>query len=340
MSKETSKWLNTNTLIGHTDKRGKAWHYKESDQGAEPNHYAGAIPLADVYRRLFSWHVIERPIMVDLGGFDFQPIAGKKAMVADDDNTVLGIFTDGYQGHQYDEWLAQSVETIIGGGIDISSAGLLANRAVAWVEVGVPENMTTPEGVEFRPNLVACTSFDGSLSTTYKRTVTNTVCDNTLRASLCEDGQQLKIKHSRYSHLKLNDARDALAIVQTTAEDFTAQVKTLCEWNVSPTQWSRLVDQLVPLNPDGSKRSVTMAGDKRDKLKALYVHDERVAPWAGNAFGVLQAFNTYAQHIQIVRNAHRVERNQLDVLKGNSAKADALVISTLAEITGRQLVNA
>jgi len=47
--------------------------------------------------------------------------------------------------------------------LSISSAGLLRNR-VAWVEVSVPDNITTPEGVVFRPNPLATTSFDGSLA--------------------------------------------------------------------------------------------------------------------------------------------------------------------------------
>ena len=45
MSKETQEWLNRNVLIGYTERRGNAWHYRASDQGDEPNHYPGAIPL-------------------------------------------------------------------------------------------------------------------------------------------------------------------------------------------------------------------------------------------------------------------------------------------------------
>ena len=55
MSAETSTWLNTQTLIGFTDQRGHAWHYRADDQGDEPNHYPGAVPIADVGRRLFGW---------------------------------------------------------------------------------------------------------------------------------------------------------------------------------------------------------------------------------------------------------------------------------------------
>ena len=41
MGMETMEWYNNFCLIGHTDKRSKAWHYMESMQGDEPNHYTG-----------------------------------------------------------------------------------------------------------------------------------------------------------------------------------------------------------------------------------------------------------------------------------------------------------
>ena len=53
MSRETLQHLNTNTLIGNTDARGTAWHYRAEEQGAETNHYPGPIPVRDVERRLF-----------------------------------------------------------------------------------------------------------------------------------------------------------------------------------------------------------------------------------------------------------------------------------------------
>jgi hypothetical protein len=66
MSKETLQHLNANTLIGFTDKRGHAWHYRADEQGAEPNHYPGAIPLEDVQRRLFGWTAQSRRVAVEL----------------------------------------------------------------------------------------------------------------------------------------------------------------------------------------------------------------------------------------------------------------------------------
>ncbi|AEK07505.1 hypothetical protein SEND513_61 [Mycobacterium phage Send513] len=55
MGAETMEWYNNFCLIGHTNQRGKSWHYMESMQGEEPNHYPEGIPYDDVVRRLFNW---------------------------------------------------------------------------------------------------------------------------------------------------------------------------------------------------------------------------------------------------------------------------------------------
>jgi len=66
MSKESISWLNTNTLIGCTDKRGTAWHWRAQEQGEQSNHYPGAIPVEDVQDRLFGWQAESRRVAVEL----------------------------------------------------------------------------------------------------------------------------------------------------------------------------------------------------------------------------------------------------------------------------------
>ena len=203
MSKESISWLNTNTLIGCTDKRGTAWHWRAQEQGERSNHYPGAIPVADVQDRLFAWTAQSRRLAVELpaavvdathwqGGLPrrWAVLPDRQAICRSDDHTVLGIFGPGYTRHQYNEWLLTTVADLLDDDLAISSAGLLRGGAIAWVEVSMPDTITTPEGVAFRPNLLATTSFDGSIATTYKRTVTDTVCDNTRELALAEVGQE------------------------------------------------------------------------------------------------------------------------------------------------------
>ena len=247
MSKESLQWLNTNTLIGCTDKRGTAWHWRAQEQGERSNHYPGAIPVADVQDRLFGWQAESRRLAVEVEADrasithlskDGQPrswavVADRQAICRSDDDTVMGIFGSGYTRHQYREWLLTTVADLLDDDLAISSAGLLRGGAIAWVEVSMPDTLTTPEGVAFRPNLLATTSFDGSIATTYKRTVTDTVCDNTRELALSEAGQEVKVKHSRNSIAQLGPARQALALVHTLADEFAAEVAQLCATTVT-----------------------------------------------------------------------------------------------------------
>ena len=84
MSQETSTWLNTRTLIGFTDQRGHAWHYRADDQGDEPNHYPGAVPVDDVHRRLFGWDAVTASVFAEYynpDGFVRLSEQGRKAVV-------------------------------------------------------------------------------------------------------------------------------------------------------------------------------------------------------------------------------------------------------------------
>ncbi len=350
MSKETLHHLNTNILIGNTDHRGHAWHYKADLQGEENNHYPGAIPVEDVVRRLFNWEAESRRVAVEVpadvatmthlseGGSPVRWVVmpERQAIARNDVVTgeVMGLFKDGYDMHQYKPWLLDEVATILDGDLGISSAGLLKGGAIAWVEISVPDSITTPEGVVFRPNLLTTTSFDGSISTTFKRTITDTVCDNTRECALGEKGQQYKVKHSRYSQLRIGEARQALAMVYTLADQFAAEVKTLVETPVSNKQWLQFVDLIVPTTKDGKKlegRSLTNARNKSDALNKLYKLDPRVAPWTGTAHGVLQAVNTWEHHGNRV-TGDRGERNMLLTVEGRFGEIDRGSWSTLNKV--------
>lgn len=337
MSKETAEWLNRNVLIGDVSKRGHAWHF-DADLQDVPNHFDGPVPPEVVRERLFGWRALECPLLTEV----VQEVDGevvktslhddtRKVIVRSDTLDVLGVFRDGYVGHSYADALLTNVERILDEGLHISSAGLLRKGAIGWVEVSIPETIKTPEGVEFRPNLLASTSFDGSIATTYKRTILNTVCDNTMAAALREKGPQIKIKHSRHSQLRIASAREALDIIWSTADDFAAQVADLVATPVPEAAWERFLAAIAPTE-GGSARSLTLAEAKRDHLRRLWGNDERVTPWRNTAWGVIQAHNTYAQHLAIVRGTNRAERNYLSTVTGAVDDSDQMALSTLTQV--------
>lgn len=322
MSRETLNWLNNNTLVGMTDKRGTAWHHRASEQGAEPNHYPGEVPVADVLRRLFNWQAIELPMMIDTPNGQ-KVVPNRKAIVRNDNFTVLGVPSERYTMHQYDEWLLKNVSNLLDDDLVIGSAGLLRNGGVAWVQIEMPENMRVAD-VEFRPNLLAATSFNGSLATTYKRTSTVVVCDNTLQAGLNEGGHTLRVKHTANSVLRLEQARDALQVIHTIADDFTKEVESLLATKVSDAQFEKFLTVYAPQDDKSSKFKMTMSTNLRDTLRNLWTNDPRVSPWKNTGFGVLQTVNTYRQHLRPTRGLTIApERTMMEAISGATAAADA-----------------
>ena len=345
MSAESIEWLNTYTLQSR-----RAWHTSDQLQKLTNTVYDGPIPVADVHSRLFSWEPAEGSVdttatVLSADGVETFTLNDPnrkticrppRALGPNDAGAILGVFKSGYQPHSYEKWLLNNVATILDDDLGIFSAGLLRGGAQAWVQVSVPDSFATPEGVEFRPNLLAVTSFDGSLSTTYKGTTTNTVCDNTMGVALGEAGRAYKVKHSRYSDLKIMEAREALALVHTIADDFAAEVAALCNTTVTDSQWDQFLASLAPTKDENGKdktgRSFTMATNKQAALRGLWSHDTRVTPWKNTAWGVVQAVNTYTHHVQSVRGSDRDERNMALAVSGGFDKLDTSTLESLTAV--------
>lgn len=364
MSEETMEWLNNNTLIGFTEKRGFAWHRDNALQGLEDNHYPGAIPLDDVYRRLFGFDLLRSAVAVkvygnmedaQLFGYDmgkesdtedaetglivpgreyyWKPTVDQIAVTTSDTADIMGFHTDSYEIHQYKEWLAETVSKILGQGLDIGSAGLLKDRKVAWVQVETPEVIRTQVGFDFYSFITASTSTNGTLKTMFQANNRAVVCDNTLTGARNENSPKFGVKHSRNSMLRLQDARDALNVLVNAQKDFEKDIEVLADTPVSQQQWEDIVARLIPI-PENEARSA-IAQTKVDDILALYRSDSRVQPWAGSGLGVVQAFNTWDQHFRTTRgDTNRAQRNQFNMINGSTAKADAKVMSALYEVVG------
>lgn len=347
MSKETALHLNTNVLVGMTSERGTAWHYDAALQGDESNHYEGAIPVGDVKRRLFDWKAVEAPLFgqlptsienmdtIDANGVPVRniPIPDRKVIMRDDTGAAFGVFTQGYKIHQFDEWLIGNVSNLLQDTLVISSAGLLEGGAIAWVEISIPETIHDQRtGFTYRPNLLATTSHNGKIATTYGRTVTATVCDNTMSIARSEMGEQkAKVRHSSQSlsEAKRGEFTRALSLVQSTADEFDAQLQELSSRTVTQSQLDKFLTLWNPI-PEDKGAARTKAMNKRDELVNLYRNDARVAPWAGTDFGVLQMANTHLHHLAEVRGVDRSERNRMRAAKHEVEAFDQGVLDALA----------
>ena len=114
-----------------------------------------------------------------------------------------------------------------------------------------------------------------------------------------------------------------------------AEIERLSNIKVDDFQFNRIMKRLVPIPTleNSNQAGVTRAENKTDRLFSLWNNDPRVHPWKGTALGVVQAWNTYNQHIA-GKDESRAERNMVAALNGSTAKADAYVLESVMEVVG------
>lgn len=329
MSRETIEDLNANTLIGMTARRGNAWHWRKGTD----NHYADAIPVEVVRDTLFNWSAVQGTVSATAltsEGVLHAEAKDKKAVMRSDTGAVLGIHGATYKIHQYDQWLIDNVATLLDADLVIGSAGLLQQGRKAWVQIELRDTLEVA-GEQLRPFLTAATAHDGSMATTYVTGAVRTVCDNTLDAALRMADTTFKVRHSTNSLSKIGKARDALGIIHQVADEFEAQVTALTAQVVTDRQWKEFVERFSAPSTN-TERSKSMAQTKVGQLNRLYRYDERVAPWAGTAWGAVMAVNTWGQHVRTVKGMAREQRNQLNALSGTVRKEDQAALDLLLSV--------
>jgi|688.fasta_scaffold07683_19 phage/plasmid-like protein (TIGR03299 family) len=352
MSAETLEWLNANVMYGFAHHRtnwgaGTSFSNGQRPWFADSNYkflYPDAIPVEDVINNLFHWEPVEQiPHFaipcdmatadgIDTSGHPFRWVTDtrRKAIMRPDTNEVFGYFgASSYKVHSYGEWLIDNVATMLDAGeIGISSAGLLRGGGQAWVSIELPDDIEVEGAGHIRPCIIAATSLDGSLATTYATRIMRPECDNSLRLSLAASGGTLRVKHSSRSLTRINDARQALGIVYQIGEQATEWFDMLASVDITDQQFNEIVRTLAPVpNPDvvdgkvKNQRAITIATNKQVELHDLWAHDHRAAPWNGTLAGAYHAVSTWQQHM-LPQDDVQIRRLMVGTVTGTYDKAE------------------
>ena len=318
MSRETLKWLNENTLVGFTETDGNAWHW----DGISQNQYPGPIPVDDIRMKLFNWkaefrtpyfHLDESPDTPFDGPDDFEwgrmsHDAETKAVVRitpEGDIIPFNYVSGIYAIHQFDEWLIDNVMQLVDaseGELEFGSAVLLKNGAVAAVQIRRPETITIG-GDELLPYILAVTSHDSTIATTYKPCYGRVVCDNTLDLAINEKLSSFRVKHTKGSRLLIAQARETLGLMFAGMDEFNNEVAEMMATPLSPNQVAGAIRHAWPqpdpkVDEEGNvtnARSINNWDRRFDELWHLWNTDERVGEYKGTMWGGLMAHNTWSQ---------------------------------------------
>jgi phage/plasmid-like protein (TIGR03299 family) len=366
--------------------------------GQRPSHYAGSIPIGMIRRDLFGWTALDGVMKctVELfipGDHPASKTPGKdetvqvqftvpeyKGVIRSDkliecyledrmefaSETVMNVASATFATDSLAEVLIDNTANIMDespGDLVVTGAGVLKWGKVGYLEVSVPETFHNKlTGIDYRPNLLGSTSFDGSVATRWDRTVTNVVCDNTHQYALSQSGEKtgsFKVRRTKNFSEMLKGAREALGLIDQTKTEFDTAIEEWAKQPVSEKNFIDWMDIIVPIPelkeklvtvksiqgevqiPKVSTNALTIAMNKRDQLEDLWNNDPRVSPWKGTKLGIVQLGNTWNHHFAVTKGAKsfdgnklqaRVEGNMLKVMDGTFAKADVKFIDAIDKV--------
>jgi phage/plasmid-like protein (TIGR03299 family) len=339
-----NEYLEDNTLVGLGDQNGPAWWKRTGlDSKGEPNHYPGPVPVEDIRRRLLYWQPVIAEVHVKADILSADGVTSldihddsRLAVVHPETGRILGMHKSGYKVHDYDEWCIRNVETVVDstandGSLVVAGAGMLKWGALFWVQFQLNQTREVA-GVKYRPFITAFTSLDGSLASTYTRGSQVVVCDNTLSSALGQaktSGHIARRKHTKHSLANIDEVRQKLDIIFEVDEAFKHQLEVLTNTTVSESEWSAFVQAHMPIKDDAKGSALGRAEARRERLTSLWNADERVTPWKGTAFGVIQAVNTFTHHMSRVVTSNGLNRGHANTLRMVEGGHDALDKATL-----------
>ena len=279
-------FVNPNSLVGNGDIRGFGY----GGRVKAANVYPGAIPTDKLREFLDTARVIETDLTYDFNGESIVD-PSRKAIVHAGNGSLFNTPRRGYKIHQHSDWgmgLANSLE------LDCIQATLDKGGARVYLTFTIGESFNTPEGVEFFQNLLYGSDHGGTLASTHMDFAGLLICDNQWRSGTEAANVMVKTKRTKNSSLSVHNGK--VGDILMAADKTKAEIARLCEWEVTGKGWSDFLTAYVPDPADGNARGMTVADNKKGELNELYRFNEMVAPWAGTAFGVMQAVNTYDRH--------------------------------------------
>lgn len=354
MSEYTQEERLANFRVGFAsvENRGPSWWGKVDGV----SHFDGPVPQYAI-DELIGFDPIQVPmsfvhpisgttetVNINMTGMDRDSKRSPMVVLRSDTMAPLGFNGGGSKLFGYRQWFIDGPAVILDeskNALQVGFVGLFKGGASAALQLELADTLTDDKtGVAFRPFLYAATSLDGSLLSQYGRGYTRIVCDNTSRAAQGEakrSGLWYGLRQTSNARMDVSAARQGLQIFDGMPDEVTAELHRMCDTEVTSAQWAAFLDAWNPIPEKDATvksggRAYTTAVKTREELDHLWAFDNRVAPWAGTAFGVSQAVTTWAQHFQVVRNVSRNERNKLNMIAGDDAKVEVKALALLEGI--------
>lgn len=241
------------------------------DEALERSGLTWAVNQGDVFVALPADP--QKPDYVPQLESNLVPAKDFRANVREDTGEILGIVSGDYKvvpNRDAFLWL----DTLLGGDVEIETAGSLGNGRRVWVLAKIPETVEVG-GDETQTFVYCANSHDGSMAVTAAATKIRIVCANTLGWALREtEGSErtYRFRHTGDMAAKLDEARWVMRITLDWDAAFKRMGDKLARENMPPRRFdTRVVKPLIGFDePDLGKIAKQNRENTREVLMNIF----------------------------------------------------------------------
>lgn len=217
---------------------------------------------------------------------------------------VLGVVGRGYTPIQNEEHAALLDALVDESGAHFETAGSLRGGRQVFLTMKLPTTMQIGGVDPVDLYLVACNSHDGTSAFRLLVSPIRVVCANTQAIAIRRAQSSFSIRHTSGASGQIEQARQALGLTFKYAETFQAQADAMIAQAMTDRQFRELIDAVWHVDDKAdtsakagpSKRSQTIAANRRGALVDLWRSSPTAEAIRGTAWGAYQAITEYTDH--------------------------------------------
>lgn len=175
---------------------------------------------------------------------------GRDVLHRSDTGAPLGVVSDDYKVVQPAEIMNFFEKLVQIGGFQMETAGALSDGKRIWALAKVNDGAPIIGHDIVRPYLLLTTSYDGTLATTAKLTTIRVVCNNTITASLYENGTEgravssiVKVPHN--ATFNAESVRKDMGIFADSFDKWVIQTRLLAEQEIDLDTAGKMTANLI-----------------------------------------------------------------------------------------------
>lgn len=298
---------NDRANIAYLGKRTSVWHHlgQEMLPGQSIEVWAKEAGL--------NWEAIKVPAYAHLEGEKFAHLddhivraEGKSFIVRSDNGKPLGLVSSRYKAVQPAEvldWFQRYIS--VDDRFELDVAGSLLGGRVIWATATFRDPINIA-GDQHIARLLMSTSYDGTYATVNQGSMTRTVCNNTLDASLQDKRAVIRTKHC--SVFNADAVSRELAVVAQSFQDYKAMGEAMVNVHMTGDQIAAFFKKVLNVTAEDeiSKRKENQIV----ALEAAYATTLREGVKQNSSWAVLQAVTRYIDHDRIANDNKRRQSAQ------------------------------